>query len=187
MTAKLIKPAQGRILISEPSLQDFYFRKSVVLLAEHNERGTFGLIINKPVNMRLNEITKDLGDKDFPLFLGGPVSTNSLYFIHRLGERIPKSEEIMDGLFWGGDVEVVKRLIQNNEVKNNDIRFFVGYSGWDPSQLDRELSEKSWVVSKATLDQLIPQNPDALWRELIRSLGGDYKIWSNLPSDIILN
>src|SRR5512137_1275084 len=94
-----IKPKQGSILISEPSLRDFYFRQSVVLLAEHNEEGTFGVIINKPIEARLKDIVKGFSGIDLPVYLGGPVKTNSIFFIHTHSE-IDQSLPIMQGLYW---------------------------------------------------------------------------------------
>ena len=90
-----LKPACGRFLISEPSLQDFYFRKSVVLLAEHNDEGSFGLIVNKPVSVKLSEIVKGFPVFESPVFLGGPVKTDSLFYLHTCGEAIRESMKIM--------------------------------------------------------------------------------------------
>ncbi len=106
-----IRPSKGKILISEPLLSDNYFKRSVVLLAEHNEEGSFGIILNKPMDNKFNEILKDFPDFGGPLYLGGPVSNSSLFFIHTLGDVIENSQEIMDGLYWGGDIESVKELI----------------------------------------------------------------------------
>ena len=122
-----IKPAKGKILISEPFLIDYYFKRSVVLLAEHNEEGTFGLIINKPVDIALSDVLHDFPEFDSPVYLGGPVKTDSLYFIHTLGDRLENSLEITEGLYWGGDIEVVKEMITLGKITAKEIKFFVGY------------------------------------------------------------
>ncbi len=96
-----IKPAKGKILISEPFLIDYYFKRSVVLLAEHNEEGTFGLIINKPVDIALSDVLHDFPEFDSPVYLGGPVKTDSLYFIHTLGDRLENSLEITRRIILG--------------------------------------------------------------------------------------
>ena len=93
-----LKPSKGRILISEPFLIDYYFKRSVVLLAEHNDEGSFGLIINKPVDMHLSDILQDFPEFDAPIYLGGPVKTENLYFIHTKGNLIDESMKILDGL-----------------------------------------------------------------------------------------
>jgi putative transcriptional regulator len=186
MTSHLIKPKQGIILISEPSLRDFYFRQSVVLLAEHNDEGTFGVIINKPIETKLSEVIKDFPDFECTLYLGGPVQTDSLFFIHTLS-GVDQSLPIIDGLYWGGNIETIKTLILNGELGENEIRFFIGYSGWHPNQLDNEIKEKSWVLSHTTVDEVIHAEPQKLWSSYLKSMGDDYAIWANFPTDPSLN
>lgn len=184
---KILKPMKGRLLISEPSLSDFYFKQSVVLLAEHNEDGSFGLIINKPINVKLFEVTKDFPHFDAQLFLGGPVKTDSIFFIHTLGEEIEGSLKIMNGLYWGGEISVIKELMMLQKITPDDIRFFVGYSGWAARQLDREMEENSWIVSKTKAEHIINMNPGKMWSQYIRSLGKEYAIWANFPADPSMN
>lgn len=180
-------PAPGRVLISEPLLQDFYFRRSVVLLADHSDEGTFGLILNKPVDVRFNDVIKGFPNFRAPLYLGGPVQTSNLYFIHTFGNQIGGSMKIQEGLYWGGDIEQVKEMMTLNQLTPNNIRFFIGYSGWVSKQLDRELDENSWVVSSASTEQLIMSNPENLWRDIVRTLGKDFALWANYPPDPLLN
>jgi putative transcriptional regulator len=184
---KIIKPSQGRLLISEPALQDFYFKQSVVLLAEHNDQGSFGLIINKPINVKLYEITRDFPHFDANVYLGGPVKTDSIFFIHTIGEVVPNSIKIMEGLFWGGDIAKIKEMMILKQLTSDDIRFFIGYSGWASKQLDRELEEHSWVVSRTKVNQIIHANPTKMWSNFIRSFGEDYAIWANFPQDLTMN
>jgi len=186
MKQSIIKPRQGIILISEPSLQDFYFRQAIVLLAEHNEEGTFGVIINKPIEVRLPDVVKDFPDFDCQLFLGGPVKTDSLFFIHTRKE-IGHTMEIMKGLYWGGDLNLIREMIEEGKISVNEIRFYVGYSGWHPNQLDREINEKSWILSHASIDEVINNDPEKLWKSHLKSMGKDYAIWANFPNDPSLN
>jgi putative transcriptional regulator len=186
MTRTIIKPQQGIILISEPSLRDFYFKQSVVLLAEHNEEGSFGIIINKPIETKINEVLTDFPDIDAPLYLGGPVKTDSLFFIHTK-ENIPSSLKIIDGLYWGGDLEEIKEMLLSGRLNENEIRFFIGYSGWSPDQLDREIMEKSWVLSHTTVEEVINPHPQQLWPDYLKSMGSDYAIWANFPADPTYN
>ncbi|MCX6269889.1 MAG: YqgE/AlgH family protein [Bacteroidetes bacterium] len=136
MTTRTLKPLTGRLLISEPALQDFYFRKSVILLADHSAEGSFGLIINKPVDVKLTEVVKDFPEFEARVFLGGPVKTDSIFFIHTRNDLISNSTKILEGLYWGGDIEQVKKLMQASLILPQHIRFFIGYSGWAPGQLD---------------------------------------------------
>lgn len=178
-----IEPSKGRILISEPFLLDNFFKRSVVLLAEHNEEGTFGVIINKPVEAKFNEIVKDFPDLDAQLYLGGPVQSDGLFFIHTMGEVIPESMEIIEGLYWGGDIETVREMITLNKLDEDNIRFYIGYSGWGPQQLNDELKRNSWVVSNINTEQLLNTRPNALWKRSLMRLGGDYALWPKFPDD----
>lgn len=181
-----IKPKQGSILISEPSLRDFYFRQSVILLAEHNEDGTFGVIINKPIEARLKDFIQGFSGFNMPVYLGGPVKTDSVFFIHTHSE-IENSVPIMQGLYWGGDLDIVKNMIKHKSLSPDEIRFYIGYSGWSPNQLDRELKEKSWVLSQATVKEVITAHPENLWSNYLKNMGKDYAIWANFPADPAFN
>ncbi len=182
------KPKSGKTLISEPSLQDFYFNRSVVLLAEHSEEdGSMGVIINKPINLKLKDASKDFPDIDYPLYLGGPVHSDRFYYLHTLGDKIPGAVKIMDGLFWGGEVQKLVELIKLNIVSQEQVRFFIGYSGWQPNQLNNELKEKSWIVTNSSLNTIMASRPEELWSNMLKKLGNDYAIWANYPADPILN
>jgi len=182
------KPISGKLLVSEPSLTDFYFSRSVVLLVEHARKvGTIGLILNKPLNLRMMDVVKEFPTNEFPLFFGGPVHPDRLFYLHTLGPSITGSVEVMDGLFWGGDIDDMKRLIDLNIAKPEQVRFFIGYSGWEPNQLDRELKEDSWIVTQGDVSTIMSCNADTLWRNIIKEMGSDYAIWANFPSDPVLN
>jgi len=182
-----IEPIAGRILISVPFLQDFYFRKSVILLADHSNEGSFGLIINKPVDVKLGDIAAEFEGFEAPVFLGGPVKTDSLFFIHTRPDLIDDGVPILEGLYWGGDMDTVRDLIREHKLSKDEIRFFVGYSGWSAQQLDRELEEKSWVVSLIDFKQVIKSNPLDLWGLTLKKLGREYSLWVNYPPDPTLN
>jgi len=182
-----LKPSRGKILISEPLLADNYFKRSVVLLAEHNEEGSFGIIMNKPINNKFNDIVSDFPDFGGQLFLGGPVSNSSLFFIHTLGNLVENSMEIMDGLYWGGDIESIRELMILKKVDLNQIRFCVGYSGWGSKQLEEELKKNSWLVSGLPTDTLMNTDPDKLWEIALKKLGNEYSYWENFPTDPGLN
>ncbi len=120
-----IKPADGRILISEPLMNSLFFGRSVVLLIEHIESaGTFGVVMNKPMRFNISSISGQFPDFDAPVFLGGPVAKEQIFFIHTLGETIPDSVKIIDGLFWGGNVEVLSMLVTSGIANSSNVRFF---------------------------------------------------------------
>lgn len=180
-------PARGKILISKPSLSDGFFARSVVLLVDHNAEGSFGFVVNKPSEVKLNEITTEFGSKDLRVFLGGPVMMDNLYYLHTRGNDIRNSVPVINGLWWGGDLEVVKELLLSGNLQPGEIRFYIGYSGWSPKQLDRELSENAWIVRKAEMQHVWTKAPALLWRRLVLSFGKHYAFWVNHPTDPSLN
>ncbi len=182
-----IIPSKGKLLISEPFLRDYYFKRSVVLLADHNDEGSFGIIVNKPIDVKFSEIVKDFPNFNSQLYLGGPVNTNSLFFIHTIGNKIENSSKIMDGLYWGGDIETAKEMIALNQILPDEIRFFIGYSGWSPKQLENELKINSWVVTRAKHNLIFKSDHSTLWNKLVQSLGENYSLWENFPTDPALN
>jgi putative transcriptional regulator len=183
-----LKPGSGRLLISEPLLQDAYFRRSVVLLIEHSEKeGTIGIMLNKPMDVRFNQIIKSSPTLNAGMYLGGPVETGNVYFLHTLGDKIDDSIEISPGLFWGGNIEQVNELISLNIVNNKNIRFFVGYSGWEPSQLEKELKLNSWAVLKIRANDIWNLQPGELWDAMVTKLGMSFNFWKKMPEDPSMN
>ena len=175
---------QGKLIVSTPSiLGDFNFRRSVILLASHKTSGSIGFILNKKLNYKLNDIVEDINIK-FPLFYGGPVEQDNLFYLHRLGNVIPDSIKINSSLSWNGDFKFVTKLINENKIKLNDIRFFLGCSSWSNGQLEKELDEKSWepfeIVSTEKVLKMKIQN---MWKKCMISLGGKYRVWSNAPEN----
>lgn len=182
-----LKPAKGRILLSEPFMGDFYFGRSVILLAEHNEEGSFGVILNKPVTATFNEVLSGFPKFDATLYLGGPVETNSLFYIHNKGDLLEGSTEIAKGIYWGGDLDALRELVLIKKIEPKDIRFYVGYSGWASDQLNTELKRNSWVITTATKNQIFSIDPMDMWNSLLNNLGETYKYWSKFPVDPAMN
>ena len=181
-------PKKGKLLIAEPSITgDVSFNRSVVLLAEHNDEGSVGFILNKPLEYDISDLITEI-KVPFKVFNGGPVEQDNLYFIHKVPNLIQGSIEISDGIYWGGDFEKTIELINDEVITENDIRFFLGYSGWDSLQLDQELSSNSWVVIRNEYESnIIQKSASAFWKEKMVELGGDYLIWSNAPENPTLN
>lgn len=186
-TENTLKPQKGRVLISEPFLLDNYFKRSIVLLTEHSEEGTVGFVLNKPVNIRINEIMSDFPDIEAEVSLGGPVQTNTLHYIHTLGDIIPNSVKVIQNIFWGGDFEVVKRLLESGNLNASTIRFFLGYSGWQSNQLDDELAENSWIVSDFKPEEIMTPMNKHFWKKALNRMGTKYQMWANFPENPQMN
>lgn len=187
MKQKFEQPSSGKLLISEPFQSDFYFGRAVVLLAEHDENGSYGVIINKPVEVKINELFKDFPTFNAPVYLGGPVRNDSIFYLHTLGNIIPDCIKVMDGLYWGGNFDILKDLIEMKEVTEEQIKFYIGYTGWSANQLEIELKKNYWVVSNSKLEQVMSLKSEKLWKESLKHLGNEYAMWLNFPTDPSLN
>ncbi|MFM7766147.1 MAG: YqgE/AlgH family protein [Sphingomonadales bacterium] len=179
----LISPEKGVLLISEPFLPDPNFHRSVVMLTEHDEQGSVGLVLNHPGNLGIRELFEDL-DTDAPVFVGGPVSRNSMLFMHEHGE-LAGAEQVLPGLYWGGDFEMLKLLV-NAGLLHGKIKFFAGYSGWGPGQLQGELEQKSWIVAPGLPKDVFTESGQ-LWKNVLTQLGPEFRHLGNAPEDVQLN
>ncbi len=182
------QPKKGNLLIAEPAIiGDVSFNRSIILLADHTQEGSIGFILNKPLDYNISDLIPEL-DVKFKVYNGGPVEQDNLYFIHKVPDLIPNSVEISFGIYWGGDFNKVAELIANNELNENNIRFFLGYSGWDTEQLQEELKSNSWVVTENIYKKdIIEKDYESFWKEKMLEFGGDYSLWSNAPEDPTFN
>jgi putative transcriptional regulator len=173
----------GKLLISEPFMFDENFKRTVIFLTEHNEKGSVGFILNKPSGKKLRDVLPEIEIQDFDLFTGGPVGSDMLFFLHSLGDLIPGGVKITDNIHWGGDFEILQSEILKGNVTKNEVRFFMGYSGWAPDQLTYEISENSWLLAKMK-DELIMKGKSKLfWKSALTGLGQDYRVMANFPED----
>lgn len=181
-----IAPEQGKVLIAEPGLMDQYFKRSVILLVEHNQNGSVGFVLNRLIDMSLNELLPDFPSFKTNISIGGPVSPNSIHFIHTLGDIIPETTQVSDGLYWGGSFEALKSMVVSGKATRRQVRFFVGYSGWGVNQLAKELKEHSWVVSDLDVVKIMTGKDD-MWSKTVNQLGPKYKPWTIYPENPSLN
>lgn len=187
MLQAIEKPTKGSLLAAEPFLGDPNFDRSVILLTEHNEEGSLGFVINKPLEVKLDDIVIDFPPFDTLVYHGGPVQQDNLYFIHNKGNLIPGSQVIKGNLCWGGELEPLKEMIKCGLIDSNEIRFFLGYSGWGVGQLTNEIEENSWLVLDNVGNDVFSETPQEMWKQILMSLGGDYTLWANSPADPTLN
>ncbi|WMN11071.1 YqgE/AlgH family protein [Marivirga salinae] len=182
------QPQKGDLLLSEPFLPDHNFDRTVILLCEHNEEGSFGFVLNKSSILKVDEVLQDIGTFEADLYVGGPVQQNTLHFIHDIEELKEGGQKITDGLFWGGNFETLQGLMQKGALNKEKARFFVGYSGWSENQLQEEIDNNSWIIARGVHpSNIFKSPPETLWKSILEKMGGRFKIYANYPSDPNLN
>lgn len=180
-----VKPEKGKILISEPLLNDEYFGRSVVLLAgEHND-SFYGFVLNKPSDKRLSAILDGIEIDNIPVYIGGPVETDILFCLHSF-DFIPDAIHVAGNIYAGGDFDDIKQLVNSGFANNSNIRFFLGNSGWAPGQLNDEIDFNSWLVAKSPEEFVFSQSVN-LWAQSLAFVDKRYEIWKNFPVDPELN
>ncbi|WP_442587947.1 YqgE/AlgH family protein [Pedobacter sp. AW31-3R] len=183
-----LMPSAGKLLISEPFMKDPNFTRSVVLLTAHGEEGTMGFVINQPGNLLLKDLVPEFTNADFPVYYGGPVGNDTLHFIHRCYDRMNDGEEIARGIYWGGNFETLRILMNEGAIAPDEIKFFVGYSGWEEKQLEEEMEVNTWIVSdQFHPDTIFSNSEEQMWRDVIVNLGPKFAHVSKFPQNPNLN
>lgn len=185
MTKLQIK--RGRALVAEPFMLDSNFKRAVILLCEHENDGSLGFILNKSLDMEINELIADFPDFDTKVFYGGPVQTDTIHYIHNVGDLLEDSQKLMNGVYWGGDFEKLKFLISTKMITPENIRFFVGYSGWSTGQLKEELDLGSWVTADMHANFVFKSDPHELWQEVMEEKGDHYSVIAQMPEGLTWN
>jgi len=183
----MIEPGPGILLIADPFLKDPNFLRTVVFLCEHKEEGSFGFVLNRKFENTLDELIPDVEGFKLPVFYGGPVQMDTIHFLHQYPTDIPGGEEVMKGIYWGGDFTKALEMIKSGTMDFQKIRFYIGYSGWANGQLGEELKEKSWLTVKANRKLIFQTSAEEIWKESLRHLGGDYEMMIHFPTDPQLN
>lgn len=176
-------PKKGSLLISEPFMLDQNFERSVILLCEHNDSdGTIGLVLNHRSMLNLSDVLEGMDNTEVPLYFGGPVEGNALFFIHRAYDKLKSGNHIVDDLYWGGDFDHLRDLLNDNLLSSDEVKLFLGYSGWSPGQLDEEIKQNSWAVHNSFhIDLTFINDGEDLWKETIISMGPKYAHVANFP------
>ncbi|MEM7101799.1 MAG: YqgE/AlgH family protein [Bacteroidota bacterium] len=177
----------GKLLLADPFMLDPNFKRSVVLLCDHHSEGTVGFILNKSVKMQINELLADFPEFESEVHFGGPVQTDTIHYIHRIGEKLIESQHVCDGIYWGGDFDQLKFLVETGQVDSADIRFFVGYSGWSSGQLNEEMAIGSWMLGNASASYVFKKEIGDLWSEVLQEKGDVFSVISTLPDYVNWN
>lgn len=178
---------KGILLLAEPFMPDQNFKRTVILLCEHNAEGSFGFVLTREAPLKLPDAIDGVAGFNAPLYIGGPVENDTLHFLHTLGHVIPGTAEVLPGLFWGGDFDTLKQMINAGKVAEDEVRFFLGYSGWGPGQLDEEMNESSWILHQAEPHHIFDTTVENLWKRVLQEKGGDFSLMVNFPENPILN
>ncbi len=177
----------GLILLAEPFMLDPNFTEAAVLLCEHTELGTTGFILNRPLDIHIRELLPDFPDFRAPVFLGGPVQTDTLHFLHRYGHILDDAQEVIPGIYWGGDFNQLHALVEQELIEPQGVRFFIGYSGWGEDQLRMELEHGSWIVADMHPNYLFKSSPQQLWQEIMRNKGSHYEVLADMDTTGMMN
>lgn len=176
---------KGSVLLSEPFMQDPNFERTAVLIVEHSAEGSVGFVLNRPSGVGVKEVVNDL-DLNRDLNIGGPVDRDNLFYVHRI-YNLEGAVPIADGYYWGGDFEDLRKRNDYGILEDEEIRFYAGYSGWGHEQLQEELNRRSWIVAHPPLQRLYAHSAEQLWAELLRQMGGRFKVVANFPRDPRMN
>ena len=178
------KATQGCLLLSDPFINDPYFTRVAILLCRHNKKETFGFVLNNFIELDLQKIGDIFGESPAKISIGGPVEPGNLFYIHTLGDKIKDAENILGNLYFGGDYESLRELLDQEPSLLKDIRFFIGYSGWDYQQLEDEMKEHSWVaVTNITENEIISMPSDDFWKQCMIKQGPKFQMISQFPLD----
>ena len=169
-----VAPGLGCLLVAGPDLLDPNFARTVVLVIAHDAEGSYGLVLNRPLERTLGEVLADADPAlaTLPLFTGGPVQPGALQFLARAegpGDA-GSGRSVLPGVVAGGAlpdlVEVAKA--------GRGARGYLGYSGWGAGQLEREIAEGSWIIAPARAAHVFELEGAQLWKTVLRELGGRY-------------
>ncbi len=177
----------NRFLISHPLSGDSYFSRSVVYITNHSPEESFGFIINFKTLYCLRDFRPQIKNGNIPIFEGGPVGKNQLFFIHSLGDIIPNSENIVDNIYIGGDFEEILKAIEDGLANESNLKLLMGYSGWGPKQLDTEIANRHWLITPPDKKVLFETAIDDVWKTGLSRVKKSYNLFGDIGSQPSLN
>jgi putative transcriptional regulator len=183
-------PTKGRLLVATPPLEDPNFDRTVVYVLEHHDEGALGVIINRPTPEQLDEPLDrwvDLQSSPSGVFSGGPVEPDAL--IALAYTRLPIAESTdelspVSGRVVSADLTIDPALVA---ADLEAVRIFRGYAGWGPGQLELEIEAGAWLVFDPDPGDLFGQEPEELWRNVLRRQGGRLAWLAGAPDDLSAN
>ncbi|MFP4521780.1 MAG: YqgE/AlgH family protein [Fibrobacterota bacterium] len=194
MKIKKSELSKGSLLLASPSLSDPNFQRSVILMGDYGPEGAFGFVLNKPSGKKFGELeTNNIANPVFkskaagiPIFNGGPCEPEYLQAVHSF-EGIKNSLKISEGLFIGGNFSEILSSV-SGATASDPLKFFTGYAGWGPGQLDNEIKQKSWFVLPPEKGPVFRPSGKELWRDVLKSPGDPYMSFiADMPEDPGMN
>jgi len=182
-----LKLEKGKFLVSQPFMADGNFRRTVIYLAEYNNLGALGFIINRPLDYKADELMADFPKFEDSAYFGGPVATNTIQYVHRKGELLDDSIEIKDGIYWGGDFEKLKFFIKEKLITPKDLKFYVGYTGWSAGQLEDEIIHGSWIIAPADVNFIFDSEHNKKWKKVLEDLGNNFEVIAQMSESFYSN
>lgn len=178
---------KGHFILDSGKLSASFFARSVILICQHDADGAFGLVINHATGNALGEAVSDpLPDRlqDTPVYLGGPVQTDMLSFLHT--DAMMFQANVTKDLSIGHSLDELTQIAQGFSPAQR-VKVFAGYSGWAAGQLEREMGEDSWLIHPASLELVFDTDPDAIWSQILKEKGPQYRLLADAPEDPSVN
>ena len=189
----------GSLLVATPTHESLDFNRTVVLITHYSEKdNTMGLVINRPLGERVRRYATDslqhlAGGEDACaelgriFYQGGPVHQRYLFFLHRLDGLVEGGTKILDGLYLGGDLDTQYTDAEVLQTDAPRLRFYLGYAGWEPGQLEAEISAGTWFLAPGDPELVLAPTPETIWQTVLYSMGGKYRPLSVFPEDPSVN
>ncbi len=177
---------KGIFLIASPILRDPNFQQTVILLCEHGPEGALGVVVNRPTQITITEVLPQvpiLEGQNHKVFAGGPVQQNNLLILYRTPASQTDSHHVFDGVYLGGNVKDLEELLQDPASLEN-MRAFIGYSGWAPGQLENEMRTGSWLTQPADPAAMFESDHRRLWGKILQSSGHDLPLSADMPVEL---
>jgi putative transcriptional regulator len=187
MTPSMTSIKKGSLLIASFEIESDFFYRSVILICEHSPSGTFGLVLNKPLEAGLPQELLELdasANEQIAMRMGGPVQTNQLLLLHN-SSSVDKAINICDHVYLGGDLEFLQTSLENQTGPS--ILLCFGYTGWGPDELEKDIANGFWFLSDAKHEYLFKTPPENLWKQALLDKGGKYSSLSLMPDDLSQN
>lgn len=185
--AEKLKSLKGQLLLDGGNLAGSWFHRTVVLICDHDEKGAFGLVLNRDSNRTVGDsIVADLPEqlKEMPVFVGGPVQPGAMSFLHT-DDYLPEASVLPNVNLSHSLDDLI--AIGDSYSKTQKIRIFAGYAGWAPGQLEGEMKRDSWLTHPASVSLVFETVPGRLWKEILSGMGWQYRLLADSPDDISAN